>query len=195
MQRKKIKVGEKYAVVKRMGRDAHESKSVPATVEEMGVEYTTSRWGSFRSVNVTMNDGIRVRFDEPVVVGHYDFKPLSYYTDPERGIKERVVEEHRKNAVTEYVLEGSRYILRPWAEVEEMRARWDRENRERAEKVDAIGQVVEPVYAAVTDRLKDYEHGTKQYTAKGVHGKRITDATFTFDLDEMAALLGVSVEA
>lgn len=202
MQRNKIKVGERYAVVKRTGKhDGTIEKSVPATIVEMDVEYEGTRQGSFRSYKVPMRDGIRVRFDEPVVARHYDYEPLSVIE--ERGaLKESVIRELRKDAITETVLHGSKYVLRPQAEVDEMRARWAEERADRKAKVDAIGDAIEPVHDAVMVALavksdsgnpKDV-CSVKQYTAQGTEKKRITDATFTFDLEEMAKLLGIAVK-
>jgi hypothetical protein len=201
MQRKQIKVGETYAVVKRMGRDAREDNSVAARVIEMGVEYTARRWGSFTSHNVKMFDGIRVEFVEPVVPSHSTFETLRAIE--ERGtLKASALKEKREEAITTTVLPGSKHVLRPWAEVVEMRERWDRERRERAEKMDAIGDVVEPVYEAVYYALAvksetgdpHKECSIKVFTQPGTEKKRTTDATFTFDLDQLAALLGVAVK-
>lgn len=200
MQRSKIKVGEEYAVVKRMGKDATEANSVAARVIEMGVKYTARRWGSFNSHNVEMNDGIRVEFSEPVVSGHYSYTPLRVIE--ERGtLKASVLKEKRAQAITTTVLEGSKYVLRPWAEVVEMRERWDREKRERQEKIDAIGDAVEPVYEAAFYALAlksesgdpHKECSIKTFHGEGTEKKRTTDATFTFDLDQLVALLGISV--
>jgi hypothetical protein len=201
MQRNKIKVGETYAVVRRMGRDATEDNSVPAKVIEMGVEYETRRYGSFSSHRVTMNDGIRVEFAEPVCVSHSTYEPLRAIE--ERGyLKESVLKEKRKEAITTTVLHGSKFVLRPWAEVEEMRARWDRERNERKAKIDGIGDTVEPVYEAVYYALAvKSESGDpndsckiKVHTQEGTEKRRTIDATFTFDLDQLAALLGVAVK-
>lgn len=201
MQRSKIKVGEEYAVVKRMGRDATEDNSVAARVVEMGVKYTARRWGSFTSHNVEMNDGIRVEFSEPVVPSHSSFETLRAIE--ERGtLKASAIKEKRKEAITTTVLPGSKHVLRPWAEVVEMRERWDRERCERQEKMDAIGDAVEPVYEAVFYALAvksesgdpAKECSIKVHTQPGTEKKRTTDATFTFDLDSLARLLGVAVK-
>lgn len=141
MQRKNIKVGETYGVVRRRSRYV---RPVKATVVALDEPYTyPSRSGSEFTVP---NGGIRVRFDEPMVV-HYDgFRPASEARAESRTIDEYVFGDREDGQV------GSCFVG-PWAEIEAQREIDERQKRERAERVSKAADEFAPVLAAYRERL------------------------------------------
>lgn len=179
MQRKKIKVGEEYGVVRRHTTRARPFKARVLSVEA-DIERRVTSGYSYRTR--IEHDGILVEFDEPVTTSYDNF------TKPPTG--------WAGDTTTTAVVEA-RCVIEEWATIAERNAKYEASLRETYEKYDRIADKVEPVITAVNDKLEELgleEATVKRDTRRGVNHERTLGARWTFNEDEMAKLLGVSVK-
>jgi hypothetical protein len=209
MQRKDIKVGEAYAVTNERGPRRSYASKVKATVVRLDAEYEKkSRYG--RST-FTANDGILVRFDEPVVFDWGGLRALSDLLKRDAGHTTAAKKEFKKDAITEWVASDARFIVEPWDEYEarmnmfaENEARYQREADEAAtEFAPKLGDAMERLHdiglknvSLDTDRAEiTFDGGSiKLATQKGTRGKVVTDFAKAATI-ETDVLLGLAEKA
>jgi hypothetical protein len=113
MQKKDIKIGEKYGVLAHISKRA-EAKA-GATVVDFDGEYEGYRPGSWGSRKVTKTGGITVRFDEPVVKRWDGYTPLQEILDGQWV--DSFKEDAKKDAITVDVLPSARHVVGLWSEI------------------------------------------------------------------------------
>ena len=197
MQRKQIKIGEAYAVVASRSTGRRQGTPVKGVVLGFDGEYQSWTSSTWHSREITKRDGVRVRFEEPMMRSHDSFHPLSQIEARADQVADSYLEEARKKASTEAVLQSVQMVKEPWAEYAEREARFDEARLRWARENDAKGDVAEPVIAAIRETLEErgIAYGIKKDQRDGTSGKRTLSATYTLGVEEMAKLLGVGVTA
>ena len=149
MQRKKIKIGEAYAVTNQRSARAYLGPHVKGTVVSFDGKYQgrTSRY-SYRTE--TKQDGIVVRFDEPVYLSFDGIVTA-------RSLPSR--DSRRKDTITELVVPDPRWIAMPWDEYAREQKEWAETQEDWAREADEKAKAFAPVLEQVKQQLRG--HGFK----------------------------------
>jgi len=200
MQRKQIKIGEAYAVIaSRAQRESRKGTPVKGIVVGFDGEYSYHKSDGWRGRTVTKQDGIVVRFEEPMVRAWDKFEPLAQIEARADRLADHYLAECRATAVTQTVLQAAQMVVEPWADREAREAIWAASTRKHEEKMDAMADeaAAEPILAAIREKLDTLgiTPDVKERTVQGVERERTLGAKFTFTHDEVAKLLGIEVTA
>lgn len=158
MQKKDIKIGQKYGVLAHVNKRA--TAKAGATIVDFDGEYqgyTGGTWGR----KTTKHGGITIQFDEPVVKRWDGYTPLQEILDG--GWVDSFKEDAKKDAITKDVLPSARHVVGLWSEItaerDIHRARqeeWYAENQEKAEALVprrlALNAAIDE--AGLTDEVK-----------------------------------------
>jgi hypothetical protein len=138
MQKKDIKIGEKYGILAHVNKRA--TPTAGATVIDLDAKYMGRRPGMW-TTGMVEKSGIRVRFDEPVVKQWNGYIPLAEILARE-GAADFYKEEAKRDAVTEDVLPSARHIAGLWADIVEANEAYDKRQQawrdENQQKADAL---------------------------------------------------------
>jgi hypothetical protein len=136
MQKKDIKIGEKYGVLAHVGKRAVAKSG--ATIVDFNGEHEVRSPGMWSYSRRTVSNGISIRFDEPVVKRWDGYIPLQEILDGQWV--DSFKEEAKKDAITTDVLPSARHVVGLWSEIvnerevgARRRAEWQAENRAKAE--------------------------------------------------------------
>jgi hypothetical protein len=134
MKRSDILVGEDYAVVARRTNDATPVRGVVIAV---GLERKT---GSGLYSRETKKDGVRVRFDEPMVSTYSSFRKPGDGYNPGKAVSETVLPPN--------------CFLWPWAEEVEYQKQRAASRLANQQEADELGDAYEPTFEQANAVLK-----------------------------------------
>ena len=183
MQKKDIKIGEKYGVIAHVNKRA-QAKSGATVVNFDGAHEVRSP-GMWSTSKRTSHTGITVRFDEPVVKRWDGYTPLQEILDGQWV--DDFKEDAKKEAITVDVLPSARHVVGLWSEIvadreegAKRREEWQAENRAKAEafkpRRKALARALDE--AGVLDDVRigyhQYDGGNDAKVITGIGEIRIT---------------------